>query len=155
MNCWDPDAETVATDGETDTATGAGAALTTTTAVAVIDGSAVLAATTWKVPATAGAVYRPPASIRPPGEPSTTRQETPTCAEVAAAVAVKGWVPAGGTVAEGGRMLIPVGSSDAMPPQPEAARARHSDAQARIDGRVQFIARIQPPSPSTKNPSLE
>src|SRR5438132_14214875 len=39
---------------------------TVTVAVSVLEGSAMLAATTWKVPATAGAMYVPEASIIPP-----------------------------------------------------------------------------------------
>src|SRR6267142_889328 len=50
-------------------------ALTVTVALSVLEGSAMLAATTWKVPATAGAVYLPEASIIPPPT-SCTDQRT-------------------------------------------------------------------------------
>jgi hypothetical protein len=43
-------------DGETATVTGAGGAETVTVAVALLVGSARLVATTWQVPAVAGAV---------------------------------------------------------------------------------------------------
>src|SRR5437016_1195213 len=57
------------------------APVTVTVAVAVRDGSAWLAATTWNVPDACGAVYRPLESTNPPAAPSKTDHTTPLSLE--------------------------------------------------------------------------
>src|SRR5512137_1783426 len=85
----DRQASTVADDGLMVTAAGT---VTVTAATCCRVVSAWLAATTWYVPATAGAVYTPAAVTDPPAEPSWTDQMIPS-SDVPVTVAAKLTVP--------------------------------------------------------------
>jgi len=105
VNCWVPPVSTEAEVGLMLTATTGGGALTVTVAEADFVLSATLVARTLKVPAVAGAVYRPAGEIVPPVADHVT-----AVLVVPVIVAVNCWVPPVCNDAEVGlRLMVTTG----------------------------------------------
>jgi hypothetical protein len=106
-NVSDPPAVVVAVLGEIATAI----EVTVTAALPDFVGSATLVATTWYVPAAAGATYVPPASMIPP--PLSCTDQLTRVSVVLVTLALKICVPPAGTVAVAGETETTIGGGTA------------------------------------------
>ena len=98
-----------ALEGVTDTDTGGGA-VTVTVATAAFVVSAKLVATTWYVPAVAGAVYAPALVTMPPAAPSWTDQFTAWFVVLATVAVNEAEPPAVTVAAEGFTLTVMTGA---------------------------------------------